>query len=318
MSKKRRGIWIALSVLLACILGVTAAGYNAAIVADYYRLVELARELEPPQQPTFTLTLGNIGFAASILGVMIFLFRLLREMKLNQEQSEFIARVSHELKTPLATIELTADLLKDQEKETLNPALDLDERTRLWHSHSEELHRLKRQVHSLLETARWQVSPPPVRRSAIQLQAWLDSQKTRWSKILGPTTTLEFCGDRLDFEVMADPEKLELIFLNLIENARKFSRSGAEPSLVRIRSLRQSDEEWAIQVEDTGWGFPKELSKRLFTRFYRAPHGAPYAIAGSGLGLHLAATAAHAMGLKLTGKSDGVGLGAVFKLEGRQ
>lgn len=157
IARSRRWIWITLSLVLAAILGVMAAGYTATIVSDYRRMLEIAREFERPKLPTITLTLGSIGFAASILGVMIFLFRLLREMQANQVQSEFIARVSHELKTPLATIELTADLLRTQENPDSTP--ESEERQKLWRSHDEELDRLKRQVHSLLETARWQVSP---------------------------------------------------------------------------------------------------------------------------------------------------------------
>ncbi len=323
MSKNRRWLWIALSLVLALILGVVAAGYTATIVADYRRMVEVFRELEEtssvrlPKAPTITLTLtlGSLGFAASILGVMIFLFRLLREMKLNQMQSEFIARVSHELKTPLATIELTADLLRMQESEA--QPMDAEERSKLWRSHDEELDRLKRQVHSLLETARWHVSPPRVVKTRVHLGNWVDSQKARWLEILGPGARIEYPGDTLDFEIDADPEKLELIFSNLVENARKFARPDTSVAAIRIRGARHSGRHWSVEVEDSGWGFPKELSHRLFQRFYRAPHGAPYAIAGTGLGLHLSLAAAQAMGFKLSASSEGLGRGATFKLEGK-
>jgi two-component system phosphate regulon sensor histidine kinase PhoR len=326
MTRNRRWIWITLSVVLAAILGVMAASYTATIVSDYRKMLQIAAEFERPklpQSPTITLTLGSIGFAASILGVMIFLFRLLREMKLNQIQSEFIARVSHELKTPLATIELTADLLRTQEQEShesspsVLPALD-DERRKLWRSHDEELDRLKRQVHSLLETARWQVSPPRVQRTRIRLKDWLTSQAPRWHEILGNHATISMEVDQLDFEIDADTDKLELIFNNLVENARKFARPESDGPTLRVRGGPISDSEWEIEVEDSGWGFPKELSKRLFQRFYRAPHGAPYAIAGTGLGLHLSLAAAQAMKIKLSARSEGVGRGAVFKLEGKQ
>jgi signal transduction histidine kinase len=319
MSKKRRWLWIALSVVLALIMGVVAAGYTATIVADYNKMLEIAREFERskiPEAPKITLTLGSLGFAASILGVMIFLFRLLREMKLNQAQSEFIARVSHELKTPLATIELTSDLLRMQEVEP--PGGDSEERSKLWRSHDEELDRLKRQVHSLLETARWQVSPPRIIRKRIHLGEWIASQKDRWLEILGPQSEIDFPGDSLNFEIDADPEKLELIFTNLVENARKFAKPESSSPTLRIRGIRESSKQWAVEIEDSGWGFPKELSQKLFQRFYRAPHGAPYAIAGTGLGLHLSLAAAQAMGFKLSARSEGLGKGAIFKLEGRR
>jgi signal transduction histidine kinase len=316
---KRRWLWIALSVVLALILGVVAAGYTATIVADYNRMLQIAREFERakmPEAPKITLTLGSIGFAASILGVLIFLLRLLREMKLNQAQSEFIARVSHELKTPLATIKLTSDLLRSQEHDARTQ--DPEERSRLWRSHDEELDRLKRQVHSLLETARWQVSPPRILKRRLHLGKWIESQKARWLEILGPQSRIEYPGDSLDFEIEADPEKLELIFSNLVENARKFAKQDSDGPTLRIRGMRESARQWAVEVEDAGWGFPKELSQKLFQRFYRAPHGAPYAIAGTGLGLHLSLAAAQAMGFKLSARSDGLGKGAIFKIEGKR
>jgi signal transduction histidine kinase len=286
MPKHRRWLWITLSALLALILGVLAAGYTTHIVR-----------------------MDFIGFAATLLGIFIFLIRLLREMRLNQLQSEFIARVSHELKTPLATIELTSGLLKSDE------FADPEERVRLWRSHDEELNRLKQQVHSLLETARWHVRPPKVILTRIHLGRWLDSQKDRWQEILG--SPLSFDENSLNFEIMADLEKLTLIFSNLIENSRKFAKPGNPGASLRVRGSIGPGHRWAIEVIDTGWGFPRELSNKLFQRFYRAPHGAPYAIAGTGLGLHLSLAAAQAMGFKLSAQSKGLGKGATFKLEGK-
>jgi signal transduction histidine kinase len=305
---KRRWIWITLSLVLAAILGVMATNYNAKVLAQHR-----ARILPDYHQATVTITLGSIGFGASILGIMIFLARLLREMKLNQVQSEYIARVSHELKTPLSTIELTSGLLRTQELDGTPP--EPEERTRLWKSHEEELDRLKRQVHSLLEAARWQVNPPRISLSPIRLKDWISAHQARWAEILGPGSSVEVCGDPMDFEIKADPEKLELIFLNLVENARKFAKVPGP--MLRIRCLNREPGAWALEIEDSGWGFPRELSRKLFRRFYRAPHGAPYAIEGTGLGLHLSHTAALAMGLKLSARSEGVGRGATFTIEGR-
>jgi signal transduction histidine kinase len=151
----------------------------------------------------------------------------------------------------------------------------------------------------------------------VHLGSWVDSQKARWLEILGPGARIDYPGDTLDFEIEADPDKLELIFSNLVENARKFARPESGAAALKIRGARPSGMQWSVEVEDSGWGFPKELSQKLFQRFYRAPHGAPYAIAGTGLGLHLSLAAAQAMGFKLSASSDGLGKGAVFKLEGR-
>src|SRR6186713_160613 len=98
--RKRRWIWFIFSLLLFALLVVLATRFNVAVLERY----EQAKiGIEP--------ILGTIGFIIAGVGLMILFVRLWHEMKLNQIQSEFLAAVTHELKTPLATLELSSSLL---------------------------------------------------------------------------------------------------------------------------------------------------------------------------------------------------------------
>jgi two-component system phosphate regulon sensor histidine kinase PhoR len=310
---RRRWLWITFSIVLAVLLGTLATTYNVVVVQDYRKMVEYARQSHlfelssTPTPPLWKVTFGTAGFVAALLGVIVFMFKVLKEMKVNQLQSEFIAHVSHELKTPIATLELTGGLLRSDESG------ESAERRRLWLSHDEELGRLKRQVEDLLEAARWQAGPPKRDPQPIHLGDWIRESSGRWREILGPDAELSIDGVPLDFTIPADGQKMELIFSNLMNNARKFAR---EKPQVRVSTDRQG-RQWKISVEDQGRGFPANESRRIFQRFHRAPHGAPYAIPGSGLGLHLCETVARSMGWRIRASSPGIDHGATFTITGK-
>src|SRR5581483_3965232 len=144
MAAKRRWLWVILFVWVMLLLAILATGWNVVLVQDYRRLMEVARSVSragvsapvSTTPPWASVVLGTLGFLAA-LGIMAgFFVRLLNEMRLNQLQAEFLAAVSHELKTPLASLELTSTLLREK---SADPA----EEGRLWESHDAELKRLK-------------------------------------------------------------------------------------------------------------------------------------------------------------------------------
>ena len=309
MIRKHRNLWITLFICTALVLTALAAGWNVVLVRDYQRMVELARENFANRTqlttPWASVIWGSLGFLLALGFVITFFVRLLHEMKLNQAQAEFLASVSHELKTPIAALELTSSLLQSGD-------LTLDEQNKLWRSHNLELKRLRNEVETLLEAARWQTHKEKLNYSTIQLETWLQEAMNRWSIVLGKDAKLIREGDPLSQEAIVDVKVLNLIADNILDNARKYAKS--EP-YVRIRTRRELGR-WKIEFSDNGWGFHPTDAKNLFTRFFRAKTEAPYAISGTGLGLYLAQTASEALGLKLSGESAGHGQGATFTLEG--
>ncbi len=294
--RKRRWNWFIFSLLLFALLVVLATRFNVAVLERYERA---KIGLEP--------ILGTIGFGVAGLGLMILFIRLWHEMKLNQIQSEFLAAVTHELKTPLATLELSSSLLRQSD---LSP----EETARLWRSHEVELKRLRDEVETLLEAARWDTKDIKLKREPILLEAWLESKTDRWKKLLGPEGQLVRLGAPLNGRVLIDPKVFSLATDNIVDNARKFA---ADTPKLSVETELLPGRRWRIRFVDQGLGFERDESKNLFKRFYRSKHGAAHSIAGTGLGLHLAREACKRMKIQIEASSPGLSRGATFTLEGK-
>ncbi len=306
--KKRRWLWVTLFIAGIALLGILAAGWNLLLVRDHLDLVELAEKLPQPPDlkgPWWNIVLGSTGFLAAIAGFILFFLKIRREERLNQAQSEFLASVSHELKTPLATLELCGSLLR--------MGATKDEQGKLWSSFDGDLKRLREQVDMLLEAARWQAHEDHLQPESIEVESWLQESLSRWKNMLGPEAELKRVGEPLKCSANLDPRALNLIFDNLVDNARKFARGSPK---VTVRS-ELKNRSWILSIADEGWGFRPEDSEKLFRRFSRGRAVAPYSIPGTGLGLFLAASASKALGLRLHGVSDGLGRGATFRLQGK-
>ncbi len=296
--------WVLIFIIAVLLLGTLAAGWNLVFVE---RLREVELKSMPQSGVWIGIVLGSLGFVGLLGGMILFFVRLIQEMRLNQLQSEFIAAVSHELKTPIATLELSSSLIRAGN-------LSDDESNRLWASHDAELQRLKIEVEAILEAAQWQSGALQSRQSKITIEEWVERSMDRWRNILGPDASFDRTGEPLNCQSLVDPKMLNRVMDNLMDNARKFARGAPEVTL----QTRLSGDEWQLVILDRGWGFDPDDSERIFKRFVRARSEAPYAIPGTGLGLYLASTACQAMGLRLSGESSGHGKGAQFKLLGRR
>lgn len=300
MRKHSTWFWASLFVFVLLILGTLAAFWNVLSIQHYQE--KISQNLGTDAPPWHEILFGSIGFLVLVTAVLMVFPRLFREMKLTQTQKDFLAQVSHELKTPIATIELTATLLG---KKIQDPLLDLQ---------LTEIARLKREVEYLLEAARLEAGAYPAKPQPIAIDQWIEASLPRWREVLGPGSTLELEGTPLHSITQTDPRALDLIATNLLDNARKFARDGS-PRLRIIRGKTKSG--WKLVFMDSGMGFEPKSAKRIFKRFYRDRHAAEHAIAGSGLGLYIAYEASRSAGLELKASSQGPGSGASFVLEGR-
>lgn len=291
--KQRGWFWLVFLILIIGLLTTLATRFNVLLILSNRKAL-------------FEPILATLGFIVILAGFIILFARLAQEMRLNQLQSEFLAAVTHELKTPLATIELSSSLLQQND-------LDPKEREQLWKSHKTELDRLQSEVEDLLEAARWDAKAIRTKRDLIDLEAWLVEKMGVWKTVLGDDGLFTREGDRLPNAVRIDAKMFDMICKNLIENARKFSLGKLE---LKIRTTRNG-KFWGIEFIDGGLGFSPKESKKIFKRFYRAKHTAPYSISGTGLGLYLAKSACKRMRIKITAESVGPGTGATFRLTGK-
>jgi signal transduction histidine kinase len=311
VNKRRYWLWVGLFIGVALLLATLALGWNVVLVRDYRHMVDLAHTLADskagtpalPVSPLVTsIVLGTLGFFA-VLGIQIvFFIRLLQEMKTNQQQSEFLATVTHELKTPIAAIELASGLLREG-------SLTHDETEKLWNSHQ-----------ALLEAARWEAMSKSARKQSlssdaqkVNLEKWLMGSMERWRSILGPEASLVREGTSLNGPAVLDLKKLNLISDNILENSRKYANGS--PKVIVRTSVK--NKRWQIQFQDFGWGFDPKDSKKILKPFFRARSHAPYAVPGAGLGLYIASSASQSLGMKMRGSSPGHGKGSSFTLEGK-
>ena len=194
--------------------------------------------------------------------------------KLQQLRSEFVANVTHELKTPLTSIRGFIELLKsgDRDEETRRyfyEVLDI-EAERLHHLIDDML------VLSQIENAKEDVETVPC-----DLTQEIQTVFQRVEPIAGKNgITLELKAEETCF-VASSPTRLQQLFGNLVENAVKYNKPQGKVTVQRQRNMA------LVKVRDTGIGIPAEHLPRLFERFYRVDSSRSREIGGTGLGLSI-------------------------------
>jgi signal transduction histidine kinase len=276
---------------------------------------EAALYLVDPQQLsrsafTLQLTLGAVVItlvAAILLGGWLMAIDVRRQMVLAQQKTDFVSNVSHELKTPLTSIRMFADMLAEERVE------DPGRRTQYLRIIAAESARLTRLINNVLDFARLERGGKPRERRPCDL-----AEITR-EVVATCRPHLDDAGVRLSLEVEAgklpllgDRDALGQIILNLLSNAEKY---GGGEILVRLRREGSAPEEsGCADVLDRGRGIPARQRAAIFKPFYRMHDSLASGVSGSGLGLTLAQQMARAHGGDVT-CSPREGGGSCFTLK---
>lgn len=250
-----------------------------------------------------TLIAGYLLFAAVIAGLVVFIVSLARQIRLNQRQQNFIDSVTHELKSPLTSLKLHLQTMQLRE---LEPQVRR-EFTRLMLSDVERLDAL---IDHVLEAAR--VDQP--RRDAPLADLDLTPRLEEAIAVIRRRHVLPEEAIALDappLRVRTDPAALELVLLNLLENAIKYSTDAVR---VGVRAFPAGEGEVAIAVSDTGVGIPRNQLKRIFKRFYRVGNELTRIRRGTGLGLYIVRETLRRVGGRIEAWSPGENGGSVFTL----
>ncbi|MEX0330223.1 MAG: sensor histidine kinase [Puniceicoccaceae bacterium] len=209
----------------------------------------------------------------------LFVFQnITRQKKLEMMRTEFVANVSHELKTPVTVIRGFAQTLMEDDAD-----LSAEERLRFLQkiiSNSERLHSL---LQDLLLLSRLESTEMILKREDLSLAEFLRDLAENWK-----ATLADQCELVLDLEdgpdiVHADPLRLSQVITNLMENAL---RHGAGLSRLTIRT-RIGPQTIQLEVEDDGAGIPERDLPHIFQRFYRVDKGRSRESGGTGLGLSI-------------------------------
>jgi two-component system OmpR family sensor kinase len=231
-----------------------------------------------------------------------------------QAQRDFVANVSHDLKTPLTSIQGFAQASLD------GTADDQDSRRRAAQIIHEEADRMARLVNDLLDLARIEAGQVVMDRQPVELQALLqDCVEKAKLRAREAQIAVQVESDR-DLVVTGDRDRLAQVFGNLLDNALKHTPPGGRISLTAqsvvtqpARPREQPRRYVEITVTDTGEGIPPEDLSRIFERFYRGDKSRTQTGKGSGLGLAIAQQIVRAHGGQIRAESV-VGLGTKFTI----
>jgi len=252
------------------------------------------------------LVLGIILFGLLIAGLVINTIFLVREIRRNEQQDSFLNAITHELKTPIASLRLYLQTLESRPVEET-------QRREFYRIMLEDTDRLLGSVEQVLKASQvrqgsarqnWQeVDFGAIVRDALELarlRQHLSDEALHFGSALADGIT-----------VMGNAEELRTAVFNLFDNAIKYS--GDKKKIV-VDILAPNIDTVSLRVCDRGVGIhPKEL-KRIFKRFYRAPNSLTRDVKGTGLGLFIVRSIARHHGGDAYAESQGEGLGSTFTM----
>lgn len=229
-------------------------------------------------------------------GLIIIIQDITERHKLESIQMDFVANVSHELKTPLTTIKSYAETMLDSCPEDPNEARGFMEII------DGEADRMARLVRELLQLSRLEYKQEETLKEKLDICSLLNKVLTKLSiqaKIKDQQINKLF-DQCLKVEVLADKDQIEQVLLNIITNAIKYTEAGGRIDI----DIRTDWEQVRIMVRDNGVGLSKEDVSRVFERFFRADKARTREMGGTGLGLSISKQIVENHGGKLTLESS--------------
>jgi two-component system, OmpR family, phosphate regulon sensor histidine kinase PhoR len=250
------------------------------------------------------LTVGTIFFALILIGVVVYFIWTIKEFRLNRRQANFIDSVTHELKSPIASIKLCL--------QTLDMRPVPPEQQREFHRFMlEDIRRLDSLIDHLLAVARLDHVESPDQLEEVPLVTLLQTcvAEIERRNQLQPG---QLCLDVEPCVVLGRPHDLEMVFVNLLDNAVKYG--GSELKIdVRVR-LRHPGRV-IIQISDNGPGVRFELRRKIFRRFFRGGSELERTSKGTGLGLYIVKSLVTKMKGRIHVHGRGFLAGATFEVD---
>lgn len=224
-----------------------------------------------------------IIFSIFLIGVTVFSFVLLYRTLINQQRlammkNEFMSNITHELKTPIATVGVAIEALRNfgaaQSPERTKEYLDIS---------ASELQRLSLLVDKVLKLSLFENSKVELRKEPIDLLELVNEvtniMKLQFEKNNAVVTT-KASGD--NFIIEADRLHITSVIYNLLDNALKYSK---ENPVIEISLSALPNDIVEMKITDNGIGIPKEYKWKVFDKFFRVPSGNTHNVKGYGLGL---------------------------------
>jgi two-component system sensor histidine kinase SenX3 len=251
------------------------------------------------------LFLGALLALLIIAGMVLNTIFLVREIRRNAQHDAFINAVTHELKTPVASIRLYLETLQTRD-------VDDFKRKEFYRVMLEDSERLLGTIEQVLRTGRVGHSQRPLSLQPIDLSTVVE-------ECLGRARNLyHLDGGAIEYrpgpalEIVGDAEEVRAAVSNLIDNAVKYS--GGNKKIV-VETAPAAGKFAVVRVIDQGAGIPKAELKQIFKRFYRVSGPMATRVKGTGLGLYIVRSVAKRHGGRAWAESEGPGRGSTFVLE---
>ena len=250
------------------------------------------------------LFLGIVLLALIIAGVVLNTIFLVREIRRNEQHDAFINAMTHELKTPVASIRLYLETLQSR-------TVEEEKRKEFYRIMLSDSDRLLQTIEQVLRTGRMGASRK-LNITRIDLSQMIEEALIRARALyrltpealtyqpVGPTT------------IMGDADEVRAAVSNLIDNAVKYSGSSVK---VTVQTEKIDDGFVSLRVKDEGPGIPKTELKQIFKRFHRVPGSLATRVKGTGLGLYIVRSVAKRHGGRAWAESEGPGQGSTFVLQ---
>jgi signal transduction histidine kinase len=263
-------------------------------LAEKYRPELLGRGFNWP-----VMIEGLLLLVVILIGVYVIFVYWNRQSNLYAKQRDIISQVTHELKSPLASIQLHLETIRLR-----RPAEDkLDAFVGTMLADTDRLHYL---INNLLMAARLEQRRKPAERRltdmTVMLAEYVERERTNLPQ--GGSITLEA---EPALKLLVDPEEMGMVLRNLFENAVLYSPGSPDITVTLVRSGNSA----RLSIQDKGRGLDKHELKHVFEMFYRV-HPAGENIRGTGLGLYIVATIIRGYGGNVLVESEGLGRGCTF------
>jgi two-component system phosphate regulon sensor histidine kinase PhoR len=271
----------------------------------YYFAVQFSRI-----QANLISQMGIWIYSSAVMLVVIFFFVytilvILRQKRLSEIQKDFINNMTHEFKTPLSTIALSSEVLRDP-KIISTPDRLLNYATII----QNETNRLKQHVERVLQMARLEKSDVALKKEKLDVHEVIsDAVENSSVLLMEKNGAIELQLNATQSLIMADKLHFTNVLFNLIDNAIKYNRES--PKLTIVTGNVNGD--IFIDVKDNGIGISAENQRKIFHQFYRVPTGNLHDVKGFGLGLNYVKRMVEALRGKISVESN-LDEGSTFKI----
>jgi len=268
----------------------------------------LARVPAPPELQAgqwIILLQGGILLALILAGLLVIFISQRKQVRLNRLHESFLSNITHELKTPIASIRLATETM------LLRKLPDESRKKFLERTLSESI-RLQNLVDSILVAARLESKSYNQKTEIIDLIALIENSVNSFRERAGAERNIQFekryQTRKGEFLIEGDTIQLQMLFDNLLSNAHKYTNPDGHICVMTTLTTKSLN----VDITDDGVGIEKEALGKIFDKFYRAEGTSRVRVQGSGLGLFIARSVALAHGGTLTATSEGPEKGAQF------